>query len=331
MTDIPARPRGGHPEPEGRMKVVVSGATGFIGSHLVAELERRGYDVTGTVEAGPGVPRPGAKLFLVDIASGRGLEDALRDADAVVHLAARNHVLRERAPDPLAEYRKVNVEGTRNVARAAVRAGARLFVHASSVKAMGEKSDAVLTEESPCAPATPYGISKRESEEAARAELAGSATALAIVRLPMVYGPGNRGNLPRMIRWAQRGLPFPLFTPDNLRSMIYVGNAVAGIVAILEGAGAGPERTYILADRDDYSTRTVYSAVCRALGKTPRFLPIPPWAVRFGAALSDDFRKVAGSFRVSAAKAERELGYSPQFTLEEGMERTVSWCRRSAR
>jgi nucleoside-diphosphate-sugar epimerase len=271
---------------------------------------------------------PEGSIFTVDISTGKGIPAALSGGDVVVHLAARNHVLKETAKDPLAEYRRVNVEGTRKVVQAVVASGARLFIHFSSIKAMGEESVDVLDEDSPCMPMTPYGISKRESEEAAHAELAESGTALVVLRLPMVYGPRNRGNLPRMIRWADRGLPFPLFQPDNLRSMIYVENVVAGVMELLKGAPEGVS-TYILKDSEDYSTRRIYSVICRALGKTPRFLPVPATMVRVGGMLSEDFRKVAGTFRVSAAKIEKDLGFVPPFSLEEGIARTVEWDRRS--
>jgi nucleoside-diphosphate-sugar epimerase len=316
------------------VRIAVSGATGFIGSHLVAELAKRNHTVTGTIEMGQGEPVTSGGLVPVDIASGKGVEEALREADVVCHLAARNHVLKERALDPLAEYRNVNVEGTRYVARAAVRNGARLFVHFSSVKAMADESgDVPLVEETPCKPKTPYGISKLESEEAAREELAGSGTALVVLRLPMVYGPGNKGNLPRMIRWAQRGLPFPLFLPENLRSMVYVGNVVAGVNAVLNSHAAGftGDTTYILKDELDCSTRMVYSSICRALGATPRFLPLPSALVRFGGRISEDFRKITSSFRVSSAKITRELRFSPPVPLEQGISETVRWYERSAR
>ena len=152
----------------------------------------------------------------------------------------------------------------------------------------------------------------------------------AILRLPMVYGPRNKGNLPRMIRWADKGLPFPLFQPENMRSMVYVGNVVAGIVAVLKNAQKGAT-TYILKDREDYSTRTVYGAICRELERKPRFVPVPAWVVRFGGMLSEDFRKLTGSFRVSSARIERDLGFSPPFSLEEGIARTVAWYKGSAR
>ena len=149
-----------------------------------------------------------------------------------------------------------------------------------------------------------------------------------IVRLPMAYGPRNKGNLPRMIRWADRGLPFPLFQPDNLRSMVYVGNVVAGVLALLKGAPKEVSK-YILKDIEDYSTRTIFSAICRELGTPPRFLRIPQTIMRLGGMLSEDLRKVTGSFRVSAAKIERDIGFIPPFSLKEGVARTVEWYKRS--
>jgi len=313
------------------VNVVVSGATGFIGFHLLPALLREGHGVKALIEPGVDAVRwKGVDSFSADIASGDGVSRGLPGAEAVVHLAARNHVLNETARDPLAAYRRVNVEGTRNVVRAASLAGARLFVHLSSVKAMGEESESLLDEESPCVPKTPYGISKLESEEVVRAEAGGTGMSVVIFRLPMVYGPGNKGNLPRMIRWAENRFPFPLYHPENLRSMVYVENVVAGIMAALKDPPQGI-MTYILKDQEDYSTRRIHGAICSALGKKPRYFPVPSLAVRVGGWLSGDFRKITGPFRVSGAKFEEEMRFTPPFSLEEGIERTVEWYRHSAR
>ena len=208
-------------------RIVITGASGFIGSHLVPALIGADVEIVCILEPGAENPFAGAQTFSEDICTARGLSEAFTGAKVVVHLAARNHVLRETAKDPLFEYRRVNVGGTRNVIRAARQQGVGLFIHFSSIKAMGEGSGEILDERAPCLPLTPYGISKLESEEVIRAEADGTGMAVVIFRLPMVYGPGNKGNLPRMIRWADRGLPFPMVRPDNLRSMVYVGNVVA--------------------------------------------------------------------------------------------------------
>lgn len=309
-------------------RIVITGTSGFIGSHLVPALLNSVYQVAGIVEPRMGKSIVGAKVFEADISSGVGIKEAFSGADVVAHLAARNHVLRETAKDPLAEYRKVNVEGTRNVIWAAADSGVKLFIHMSSVKAMGEESESILDEESTCKPKTPYGISKLESEQVVRTEAARAGMRAVILRLPMVYGPRNKGNLPRMIHWAYRGLPFPLLQPDNLRSMIYVENVVAAVLASINKAPAGLS-TYILKDRADYSTRLVYSKICRELGKSPRFIPLPETLVRLGGMVSDDFRKVVVSFRVSSAKIEKELGFVPPFSIEEGIARTVQWYKHS--
>jgi nucleoside-diphosphate-sugar epimerase len=313
-------------------RIVITGASGFIGSHLVPALVAADFEIVCILEPGAETPIVGAQIFQGDICTAQGLSEALSGAKAVVHLAARNHVLRETAKDPLSEYRRVNVEGTRNVVRAARRQGVGLFVHVSSVKAMGEGTRGVLDETAPCLPSTPYGISKLESEEVARAEAEGTGMAVLIFRLPMVYGPGNKGNLPRMIRWADRGLPFPLIQPDNLRSMVYVGNVVAAVKTVLEPhpAGGAASKTYIVKDESDCSTRMIYSSICRELGRIPRFILLPALLGRIAGAISEDFRKVTSSFRVSSAKIREEIGFVPPVSGEEGIARTVRWYRRSA-
>jgi UDP-N-acetyl-alpha-D-quinovosamine dehydrogenase len=314
------------------MKVAVTGAAGFIGSHLVPGLLFAGHDVTAVMEPGTDPQCGDVRLAVADVTTGEGLPESFFDVDAVVHLAARNHVLKETEKNSLSAYHRVNVEGTRNVIRAAVQAGTRWFIHFSSVKATGEGGETVFNEDSPCKPSTPYGISKLESEEAVRRAAEESGIRAIIFRLPMTYGPGNLGNLPRMIRWADRGLPFPLVQPDNLRSMVYVGNVVAAVKAVLEDhpAGGAAPRTYIVKDDADYSTRMIYSLICRALGKVPRFLPLPSALGRVAGAISEDFRKITSSFRVSSAKIKDELGFVPPVSGEEGIKRTVEWCKRSA-
>ena len=129
-----------------------------------------------------------------------------------------------------------------------------------------------------------------------------------------------------MIRWVEKGFLSPLLQPENMRSMVYVGNVVAGIMAVLKNAREGVT-TYILKDREDYSTRTVYSTICRELERKHHFVPVPAWAVRFGGMLSEDFRKLTGAFRVNSARIERDFGFRPSVSLEEGIARAVAWCR----
>ncbi|MBE0558635.1 MAG: NAD-dependent epimerase/dehydratase family protein, partial [Proteobacteria bacterium] len=299
------------------MIVAVTGAGGFIGSILVPALSDAGYSARPLVRIGKGRESGRRDAGEIDVATGEGLDKGFEGADAVVHLAARNQPFRERSKGILSEYRKVNVEGTRNVIRAAASSGVKTIIHMSSIKAMGEGSDGILEESGKCDPETPYGISKLESEEVVLSETKGTGMRGIILRLPMAYGPGNKGNIFRMLRWADRGYPFPIFPPDNLRSMIYVGNVAAGVMAVLKSppvAGA-PCSTYILKDSVDYSTRMIYTVMCRAFGKSPRFLPLPKSLARLGSLVSEDFRKTTTSFRVGSEKISRELGFTPPFDI----------------
>ena len=312
------------------MIVAVTGAEGFIGSGLVHALSTAGHSIRPLVRIGKGKFSNCTKTVEVDIATGEGLEGAFRGADVAIHLAARN-IRREGLSTHLAdEYRRVNVEGTRNVVRAARTAGVRLIIHASSTKAMGEESGTAFDEDSPCMPRTPYGISKLESERAVREEVTGSSMAAVILRLPQVYGAGVGGKFLRMLRWADRGRPFPIVRPERMRSILYLGNLGAGVVTLL-GAPVPPISTYFLKDREDVSFRTLYSAICAGLGKTPRFIMVPSIGVWFGMILSENVRNIAGSLQVSSVKFEREVGFSPPHSFEQAISETVEWYKRSAR
>jgi UDP-glucose 4-epimerase len=266
----------------------------------------------------------------VDIATGEGLGGAFRGADGVVHLAARN-VPRNWSYSGVAdEYRRVNVEGTRNVIRAARAAGVRLFIHASSTKSMGEESGTILDEESPCTPRTPYGVSKLASEKVVREDAADSSMAAVVLRLPPIYGAEVGGNFLRLLRWADSGRPFPITRPEGVRSVLYLGNLSAGVVALL-AAPVSPFSIYLLKDGEDVSFRALYSAICARIGKAPRFVTVPSVAVRLGRILSENVRGVAGSFQVSSAKFEREFGFSPPHPMEEAVSEMVKWYRRSGR
>jgi len=308
--------------------IAVTGAGGFIGSALVPALSGAGHSVIPLVRIGKGKSSALGNVKEIDVATGEGLARGFEGADSVVHLAARTPAARDSGKGAIA-YRMVNVEGTRNVVRTAVRSGVKAFLHVSSIKAMGESSDRILYEDDDCKPETPYGVSKLESEKIVREETEGKGTRGIILRLPMVYGPGDQGNFYRMIRWADRGFPLPIFSPESLRSMIYIGNVVAGIMAVLKNSpAAGPSTSvYILKDRLDCSSRMIYTMICGALGKSPRFLNIPGMLARFGEVFSGDIRRVAKPFRVGSEKITREMEFAPPFDLETAICETVRWYR----
>ena len=255
-------------------------------------------------------------------------EEALSGVDSIVHLAARVHMLRDDTPDPLNAYREVNVEGTGRLAQAAASAGVRRLVFLSSVKAMAEHSGArPLIEDDPPCPADPYGISKREAEEALEQIAEQSGLETVILRPPLVYGPGVKGNFLTLLRLCDKGLPLPLGAVQNRRSLIFVGNLTSAIHnALTRPEAAG--RTYLVADGEDVSTPELIRRLAQALGRKARLLAVPPAWLRTGGRLvgrAEEVERALSSLAVDAARIRNELNWTPPVTLDEGLRRTAEW------
>jgi nucleoside-diphosphate-sugar epimerase len=323
--------------------VLVTGASGFLGRPVTRALLARGARVRGLVRPGSGPLEPGVEPAPADGVHDRaGVRRALAGAHAVVHLAARVHLMRDAAADPLAEFRRVNVEGTRTVLEEAIRAGARRFLFASSVKALGEGGDAVLTDDTPPAPADPYGVSKLEAERVVR-ELADAAGMHApILRFPLVYGPGVRANFFRLLQLVDRGVPLPFGRVRNRRSAVYVENAAAAVAAALESLAAARE-TFLVSDGDDASTPELVRRIARALGRPARLVPVPPSLFAAGGRAGDllarlvpfpltsaAVHRLLGSLAVDSSRLARLTGFAPPFTVEQGLAATAAWYRGQA-
>ena len=320
--------------------VLVTGASGFIGGHLVESLISRRVRIDALVRQRP--QRWGDEVTVIegDIRVRRDLDRLAGDYDIVFHLAGRAHTVSDGAGNENL-YQESNVEGTRHILDVAEARGARGVVFFSSVKAMGEESPACLDESIEPRPKTPYGRSKFAAERLVFDF--GKRTGLHVVclRLPLVYGPGNKGNLYRMISAVDRGRFPPLPDVGNRRSMVHVSNVVdAAILAATHPAANG--QCYIVTDGRPYSTRELYEMICRGLGK-----PIPRWHVPLGAlkALarvgdaigrvrgrrfvfdSDALEKLTGNAWYSSEKIARELGFRPRVTFEEALPELIAWYR----
>lgn len=322
--------------------IVVTGASGFIGRHLCRELARRKYVVRGVVRQPPETGLPDGWVIVRDFGQGHDLAGAMNGARAVVHLAARVHILRDEAPSPLTAFREANVEGTRAVMQAAIKARVPRVVFTSSVKAMAEESGTVLTEAVEPAPVDSYGISKREAE-LVTLELASECGAeAAVLRLPLVYGPGMRANMLRLFNLVARGVPLPLGRVRNRRSLIYVGNVVEGIIAVIEASAIG-RQVFLTSDGEDLSTPSLIEAIAAVLGKKARLIPTPVWALKAVGRVGDqiarvvpfpftslELRRLTGSLAVDGSKLRRSTGFHPPFTVTAGLKATAQWYQTRA-
>lgn len=313
------------------LRVLVTGAGGFVGRALASALDGAGYDWTAAVRD-PARSAYKQQVTIGDIGPGTDWRAALHGVDCVVHLAARTHVLDDLSDDPYAAYRHINVLGTAALAQQAAAAGVRRLIFLSSIKVNGEATTKdPYTEDDTPRPEDAYGVSKLEAEEALKRIGADTGLETVVLRPPLVYGPGVKGNLLRLLRLIERGIPLPLASIDNRRSLVGVANLADAIIAgIANPVAAG--KTYLVSDGEDVSTPQLISRFAGAMGLTPRLLPCPPPLLNFGAALLGK-RAVAGrltgSLQVNSGRIRRELGWQPRYSLDQGLKSTAQWYHHS--
>ncbi len=257
--------------------------------------------------------------------------EALVGVDVVIHAAARVHVMKENAVDPLAAFRLVNVAGTERLASMAARAGVRRFVFLGSIGVNGNMThEQPFTEEDKPRPYIPYTLSNLEAEQVLKEISARTGTEVVIIRSPLVYGPFNPGNFLRLLNLIDRGLPLPLASVGNRRSLIYLENMVDAIITCINHPKAAGQ-TYLVSDGEDVSTPELIRRVAAALGRPARLFPFPPSLMRFAGRLtgkSEAVDRLFGSLVVDSSKIRRELGWKPPYTVEQGLKETGEWFKK---
>lgn len=308
---------------------LVTGASGFVGRALVAELPRRGIHARGAVR-GVVTSHPGVDCVAIgEVNSRTDWHEALTGIGTVVHLAARVHVMRETIANPLAAFRAVNTEGTLNLARQAAEAGVSRFAFVSTIKVNGEGRDTPYTESDLASPQDPYAISKWEAEQGLRDIAARTGMEVVILRPPLVYGPGVGGNFLQLMRVVDKGWPLPLGTVDNRRSLIYLGNLVDAIIVCLAHPVAA-NKTFLLSDDEDVSTPELVRRLAAALHRPARLIPVPPALLRIAGALSgklDAIARLLGSLTINGSANWSKLSWSPPISMEMGLAETAAWYR----
>lgn len=310
------------------MRVALSGASGFVGTRLLNDLLTSGHQVTAILRNKSSAIDSRAQLALVsDFRSSHDLSRLLQGHEAFVHCAARVHVMSDLSSDPLAEFREVNVEGTLNLARQAASAGVRRFIFISSIKVNGESTSAgrPFTPSDLPAPEDPYGISKQEAEHALMQLVSETGMQIVIIRPPLVYGPGVKGNFASLIRLMAKELPLPLGAIHNKRSLVSIDNLVDLIIRCIDHPAAA-NQVFLAADGEDLSTTELLRGVAEAMGRPARLIPVPAGLLSLGAILLGKravAQRLLGSLQVDISKAREVLGWKPPISVKEGLRRCV--------
>jgi UDP-glucose 4-epimerase len=310
------------------MKVLITGANGFVGNALWRRLDAEpGIQAVGSVRSSAAAGRHPRWSAVGELTAATDWSALVAGVDVVVHTAARVHVLDDAAADPLAEFQRVNVQGTLRLARQASAAGVGRFVFVSSVKVNGEStpSGRPFTADDRPAPLDAYGVSKHEAERALRELASQTGMELVIVRPPLVYGPGVKANFAAMMRWLGRGMPLPLGAVDNRRSLVALDNLVDLLATCLRHPAAAGQ-TFLVSDGEDVSTTQLLRRMGAALGRPARLLPVPPSWLEWGAARigkGDVARRLCGSLQVDITKTRDLLGWRPPLSLDEGLRKAA--------
>jgi nucleoside-diphosphate-sugar epimerase len=310
------------------MKILVTGASGFIGRALIPRLIQSGHEIVATSRDANAKIAGATVHAIAELGPDTDWRDALRGIEAVIHLAARVHVMSDNARDPMAENRRINTEGTGKLAKDAAMAGVRHFIFMSTIKVNGETNniEPFRAYDIP-APKAPYAIAKLEAEEALLKTVHDSDMRATIIRPPLVYGPGVKGNFISLLNICGKGWPLPVGCIDNRRSLVYVGNLVDMVHSLIENP---PPTTgiYLCRDPQDVSTPELFRKISRALGVKPLIISFPLFLLRLAAALSGQtaaISRLCETLYVDDGPTRADLDWTPPFSMLQGLKETAAW------
>lgn len=320
--------------------LLITGATGFIASHLLPILSARNYQIKAAtrrdVNSSSLYNTEVIKVGEIDGAT--DWHEALRGVDTIIHLAARAHILDDTSEDVESEFLRVNTQGTINLVQQAIKAGVKHFIFISSIGAMATLSREQLTLKSPCKPDTPYGRSKYQAELALIELSKNTQMEWTIIRPTLVYGPGNPGNMARLIKLVKLGLPLPFSSINNRRSFLYVGNLVEAIAKIIEDPDLAAQQIFLLSDGEDLSTPELIRRLSQNLQQPCQLLPIPPSLLRGGARIATileswtrkslginqtTMERLLGSLYVDNQHIQDTLKWHLPYTFDQGLQNTL--------
>lgn len=313
------------------MKLLITGANGFVGQALCKRMAEDNWQVRGSIrsmEQEASFPAGVEVVQIKSIGAYTDWSDALTGVDAVVHLAARVHVMNDTAADPLSAFRQVNVAGSERLARMVADKGVKRFIFLSTVKVNGEGTEKhQFTERDTPNPHDDYSTSKWDAEQALHNISDATGLEVVILRPPLVYGPGVKANFLRLLDMVNKNIPLPLSMVNNKRSMIYIGNLVDAIIKCIEHPDAA-NQTFLVSDGQDVSTPDLIRMIARAMGKKAKLFPCPLSLLKMigkVAGKSSEVERLVNSLQIDTAKIRRELSWTPPFTMEQGLKETSGW------
>ncbi|MFN4062749.1 MAG: UDP-glucose 4-epimerase family protein [Parazoarcus communis] len=308
--------------------MLITGANGFVGNALAIRLTADGHPLRLALRARLAALPVGVETFVHgDLGEEIDWTPALVGVDAVLHCAARVHVMADTTDDPLAEFRRCNVDGTLRLACAAAAARVRRFIFVSSIKVNGESTLPGLpftAQQSP-APIDPYGVSKWEAEQQLRKLSAETGMEVVIIRPVLVYGPGVKANFLNMMKWLYKGAPLPLGAIHNKRSLVALDNLVDLIVTCIAHPQAA-NQTFLVSDGEDLSTTELLRRMSHMLGKRPHLLPVPAWMLETAAKLlgkQSVAQRLCGSLQVDISYTRERLGWTPPVSVDAALRKTA--------
>lgn len=313
------------------MNILLTGASGFVGSGVRRSLLQRGMPVRSVFRSETSALMSDIRGDTVEwqpsLDGSTDWRTAVAEIDAVVHCAARVHVMRDTAVDPLSELRNINTLGTMNLARQAAAAGVKRFVFVSSIKVNGEGTAPGMpfTAQQPPAPIDPYGVSKWEAEQQLRKLSAETGMEVVIIRPVLVYGPGVKANFLNMMKWLYKGVPLPLGAIHNKRSLVALENLVDLIVTCIAHPQAA-NQTFLVSDGEDLSTTELLRRMSHMLGKRPHLLPVPAWMLETAAKLlgkQSVAQRLCGSLQVDISDTRERLGWTPPVSVDAALRKTA--------
>jgi nucleoside-diphosphate-sugar epimerase len=309
------------------MKILVTGANGFVGSQLSETLAKSGHEVRNTARSLASNSSTTRELITCDLESADNLDHLTTGCDAIVHLAGRAHVMSDNPATSESLYVSANVDVTRKLAQSASRTGVKRMILMSSVKVNGESTtiNTPFTSQDIPDPQDPYGRSKAQAEQALWEITSTSGLEGVVIRPPLVYGPGVRANFASLIGIVGRGLPLPLGSIQNKRSFVSLDNLVDLISTTVQSPNAAGN-TFLVSDGHDLSTPELVRSIASALDQSPKLFPFPSALLKLAATASGKrgaYDRLCGSLTVDIALTKQKLSWTPPFTVQDSMQRTV--------